>query len=114
MPPFCGKFLLLINSRCGGNFFPLDGDMAQSSHPHDRWVTVRKNLNPGEAMVIKARLDSEGIPAVVQQEALGAFMGLTVGALGAAKILVPESFLPAATAVLSDTPPPEDVDLPEA
>jgi hypothetical protein len=68
-----------------------------------RWVAVRVNLNPGEALVIKGRLESEDIPAVVQQEAFGSFVGLTVGSLGSANVLAPEPLLERALAVLAET-----------
>ncbi len=68
-----------------------------------RWVAVGVNLNPGEALVIKGRLESEDIPAVVQQEAFGAFVGLTVGSLGAANVLVPETLSERALAILAET-----------
>jgi hypothetical protein len=66
-------------------------------------VKVGVNLNPGEAMVIKGRLESEEIPTVVQQEALGSFLGLTVGALGSAHVLVPEPLVDRALAILAET-----------
>jgi len=73
-----------------------------------RWVKVAKNLNPGEAMVIKGRLDSLNIPAIVQQEALGAVLGLTVGPLGSANILVPEPLAARVLAILADTFDPDE------
>jgi hypothetical protein len=54
-------------------------------------------------MVIKGRLESEGIPALVQQEAVGTVLGLTVGPLGSAKVLVPESLAEQALAILAET-----------
>lgn len=66
------------------------------------WVEIARNLNPGEAMVIKSRLDYEDIPAIVQQEAFGSFIGLTVGSLGSAKVLVPEPLADNALAVLTN------------
>lgn len=82
-----------------------------------KWVKIRTNLNPGEAVVIKGRLESEDIPVVVQQEAFGSFIGLTVGPLGSAKVLVPEPLAGRALAILAETyevdeldedaPPPE-------
>ena len=82
-----------------------------------KWVTIRKNLNPGEAVVIKGRLESEEIPVVVQQEAFGSFIGLTVGSLGSAKVLVPEPLAERALAILAETyevdDPDEDVAPPE-
>jgi len=68
-----------------------------------RWVTVGVNLNPGEAMIIKGRLESEGIPALAQQEAVGSVLGLTVGPLGSVRILVPEPLAEQALALLAET-----------
>jgi len=68
-----------------------------------KWVEIGANLNPGEAVVIKGRLESEEIPVVVQQEAIGSFIGLTVGALGSAKVLVPEPLAERALAILAET-----------
>lgn len=73
-----------------------------------RWVKVAENLNPGEAVVIKGRLDSLNIPAIVQQEALGAVLGLTVGPLGSANVLVPEPLAERALAILAETFDTED------
>lgn len=73
-------------------------------HEHStRWVTLGVNFNPGEALVIKGRLESEGIPVVVQQEAFGSFIGLTVGPLGSAKVLVPEPLAERARSILAET-----------
>ena len=68
-----------------------------------RWVTVGVNLSPGEAAIIKGRLESEDIPAVVQQEAMGVVLGLTVGPLGSAKVLVPEPLAERALDILAET-----------
>ena len=68
-----------------------------------RWVAVGVNFSPGEAAIIKGRLESQDIPAVVQQEAVGVVFGLTVGPLGAAKVLVPEPLVEQALAILADT-----------
>lgn len=67
------------------------------------WVVVAVNLNPGEAAVIKARLESQAIPALVQQEAIGSVLGLTVGPLGSARVLVPEPLAERALAILAET-----------
>ena len=66
-------------------------------------VVVAKNVNPGEAAVIKARLESENILTIVQQEAMGSVLGLTVGPLGSAKVLVPEPMAEKALAILAET-----------
>lgn len=68
-----------------------------------RWVVVAENLNPGEAMVIRGRLESEDIPVVVQQEALGTVLGLTVGPMGSARLFVPEALVERALALLAET-----------
>lgn len=68
-----------------------------------RWVVIRANVAPGEAMILKSRLESEGIPTLVQQEAVGTVLGLTVGPLGSAKVLVPESLTDQALAILAET-----------
>jgi len=68
-----------------------------------RWVAVAENLYPAEAAIIKSRLDSEDIPAITQQEAMGSVLGLTVGPLGSAKVLVPEPLAERALSILSET-----------
>ncbi|GAB4450555.1 MAG: hypothetical protein Kow0031_33060 [Anaerolineae bacterium] len=67
------------------------------------WVVVADNLNPGEATIVKGRLESQEIPAVVQQEALGAVLALTVGPLGSARVLVPEPLAAQALEILAET-----------
>lgn len=67
------------------------------------WIVVAENLNPGEAVIIKGRLESEEIPAIVQQEAVGSVLGLTVGPLGSAKVAVPEPFAERALLLLAET-----------
>jgi hypothetical protein len=66
-------------------------------------VVVAANLTPAEAMIIKARLASEGLTAIVRQEALGVVLGLTVGPLGSAQVLTPQSQAEQALAILADT-----------
>jgi hypothetical protein len=67
------------------------------------WVVVAANLNPVAALVIKARLESEGLAAIVRQEALGVVLGLTVGPLGSAQVLTPQSQAEQALAILAET-----------
>lgn len=80
-----------------------DAETTQGRTEETRWVVVGLNLNPAEAAIIKARLDSEEIPAIVQQEAIGSVFGLTVGPLGSAKVLVPEPLVEKALDILSET-----------
>ena len=72
-----------------------------------RWVSVGV-FAPVEAMIIAGRLESEGIPAVTQQEAVGAALGLTIGPLGSARVLVPEPLAEQALAILAETFEAED------
>ena len=67
------------------------------------WVVVAENLNPGEAAIIKGLLDSENIPTLVQQEAVGTVLALTVGPLGSARVLVPEPLAQQALDILDET-----------
>jgi hypothetical protein len=68
-----------------------------------QWVVVAANLNPAEAAVIKGRLESQNILAMIQQEAVGTVLGLTVGPLGTARVLVPEPLAEQALAILAET-----------
>ena len=68
-----------------------------------RWRAVAQNLFPAEAAIIKSRLESEDIPAITQQEAMGSVLGLTVGPLGSTKVLVPEPLAERALSILSET-----------
>ena len=52
-------------------------------------VVVWEAANPLEAQVVKGRLESEGIPAMIRSEALSALYGLTAGGLAHADVLVP-------------------------
>ena len=78
-------------------------DTTQGGEEPIQWVVIGVNLLPAEAAIIKGRLESLEIPAVIQQESIGSVMGLTVGPLGSAKVLVPEPLLDQALAILNDT-----------
>ncbi len=57
------------------------------------WRIVFETHNSAEAHVIAGRLDASNIPAIVQQEASGRALGITVGRLGEVKVLVrPEDY----------------------
>ena len=82
-------------------------DQVNETTPGDQqptaWVEAAVNLSPAEAMVIKGRLESMSIPAIVQQESIGSVIGLTVGPLGSAAVLVPEALVETAKTILADT-----------
>ncbi|MCB0168940.1 MAG: DUF2007 domain-containing protein [Anaerolineae bacterium] len=86
-------------------------DTTKGGSEFTTWVTIAENLNPGEAIVIKGRLESEAIPVVLQQEAVGSVLGLTVGPLGSAKISVPEPLADRALSLLAETFDTDDGEL---
>lgn len=55
-----------------------------------------------EANVIKSRLESEGIPVLLQYESLGVVFGLTLDGLGQVKVMVPEPLAAQARALLEE------------
>jgi hypothetical protein len=86
------------------------GETTPGGQAETPWLTVAVNLSPAEAAVIKSRLESERIPAIVQQESAGVVFGLTVGPMGFARLLVPEPLAELARSILADTLEPlEDV-----
>ena len=52
-------------------------------------VVVWEAANLMEAQVVKGRLISEGIPAIVRGESLGQIYGLTAGKLASTDVVVP-------------------------
>lgn len=63
-------------------------------------VVVWRATNQMEAEVVKGRLESEGIPAIIRGEALGAIYGLTSGTLAETSVLVPAPLAEQAEALL--------------
>jgi hypothetical protein len=55
-----------------------------------------------EASVVKSRLESAGIPAILQYESLGVVFGMTVDGLGRVKVMVPQPLEAQARAVLEE------------
>jgi hypothetical protein len=68
-------------------------------------------VDPLEAEVLKAALETAGFPVVAQQEASGRIIGLTVGSMGEVSLLVPADRLSEAHALIADSRP---VDFPES
>jgi hypothetical protein len=81
--------------------------------PGDRdgdW-TVLTVVNPLEAEVLKAALETAGVPVIMRQEASGRIIGLTVGSMGEVGLLVPQDRLSEAQALIADSHP---LDFPES
>ncbi len=67
-----------------------------------RWETVAVAQGLAEASIISGRLETEGIPTRVHQEPAGVAIGLTVGRLGEAQVLVPEQLAQRALSILNE------------
>ncbi len=63
-----------------------------------------------QAQVIKTKLESAGIPALLDYESAGVVLGLTVDGLGEVRVMVPEALAQEAEELLSQPPdwPPEE------
>lgn len=68
-----------------------------------RWEVVTKTAGLAPAEIIVGRLQAEGIPARAWQEGAGQAFGLTVGLLGDGYVIVPESYLDQARAILEES-----------
>ena len=65
-----------------------------------KFVTVYVASGQPEAQIIKGRLESEGIPAMLRYESAGLVFGLTFDGLGQVKIQVPSSLAQEAREIL--------------
>ena len=65
------------------------------------WTLLLKT-NPNEGEIIRGRLESAGIEAKLEQEAIGKIYGLTVDGLGEVKIYVQENNLKEAKKLLEE------------
>jgi hypothetical protein len=72
-------------------------------------ATVYTAYGQLEAQVIKTKLESAGIPALLDYESAGVVLGLTVDGLGEVRVMVPEALAEEAEDLLSQPPdwPPE-------
>ncbi|RKZ22606.1 hypothetical protein DRQ16_00520 [bacterium] len=58
-------------------------------------------FSPGEAYIIKGRLESEGIEVIIKQESIGKIAGFTMDGLGEVELLVPDEDYERARRVLT-------------
>lgn len=68
-------------------------------------VVVWEAANQLEAQIVKGRLESEGIPAIIRGEAVGVLYGLTTGGLAVTDVLVPAALAEQASHILSEEMP---------
>jgi len=55
-----------------------------------------------QAQVIKTKLESEGIPVLLQYESLGLIYGITVNGLGEVRVMVPEAMAQEARQIIAE------------
>jgi hypothetical protein len=67
-----------------------------------RWKVATKTAGITPATIIAGRLQANDIPARAWQEGAGQAYGLTVGLLGDGYVMVPESYLEQAKALLAE------------
>lgn len=65
------------------------------------WVVVA--IAAGlEAEVYRSKLESHGVPCILQRESVGSVLGLTIGPLGETRVLVPEALAENALNILNE------------
>jgi hypothetical protein len=69
------------------------------------WSSALTVFNLAQAILAQARLQDEGIPARLRQEAVNYALPLTVGIIGRIDVMVPEPMLEKALSILDATAP---------
>jgi hypothetical protein len=65
-------------------------------------VTVHTAFGLLNAQVVKTKLESVGIPALLDYESAGVVLGITVDGLGEVRVMVPEDLAEEARALLGE------------
>jgi hypothetical protein len=65
-------------------------------------VTVHTAYGQLQAQVIKTKLESAGIPALLDYESAGVVLGITVDGLGEVRVMVPEGLAEEARVLLAE------------
>ncbi len=65
-------------------------------------VVVWQAVNPMEAQIVRGRLQSAGIPAIVRGESMGRIYGFVYGGLAERDVLVPAALAESAEEILSE------------
>ena len=71
-------------------------------------VSVYTSTGPLGAEVVKGRLESAGIPALLKYESIGRAMGLTLDGLGEVQVMVQKEREQEALALLAEKPQEPD------
>ena len=69
----------------------------------EKWEVACTESGMTNANIVLGRLETEGIPAKLKYEAVGAIYGITIDGLGKVDILVPASYLQKVREVLAQT-----------
>jgi len=77
------------------------GKKKWSKQPNLIQVAVTSGLLQAE--IIKGKLETNGIPVLLEYESLGPVMGLTLDGLGQVRVLVPEDQAEIARALLEES-----------
>jgi len=75
-------------------------------------VVVYVSQGPLAAEVARAKLEGEGIPAILRYSSIGRVLGLTVDGLGRVEVVVPGEYEAAARSLLEEEMPPAEEELP--
>lgn len=80
----------------------------------EKWEVASTASGMTNANIVLGRLQTEGIPARLKYEAVGAIYAITIDGLGEVAILVPVSYVEKASEVLSRTYDDKDLDWEES
>ncbi|MGC9976994.1 MAG: hypothetical protein ABSC57_09850 [Syntrophales bacterium] len=69
----------------------------------EKWEVACTASGMANANIVLGRLETEGIPAKLKYEAVGAIYGITIDGLGKVDVLVPASYLQKVREVLAQT-----------
>ena len=73
------------------------------------WSVAYVSQGPLGAELVKAKLESHGVSAVLRYEAIGRELGITVDGLGRVEVLVPEADLQTAQELLEESDDDQEV-----
>ena len=79
------------------------GRIATGTMTEGNALVVVRTSRHGEAQILRALLEDQGIPAALSYESAGIVYGLTIDGLGEVRILVPEAYYSQALAVLESS-----------
>ena len=73
------------------------------------WCVAYVSQGPLGAELVKAKLESHGVSAVLRYEAIGRALGITVDGLGKVEVLVGRADLQAAKELLEESDDDQDI-----